>query len=159
MKQQKNINFFELLELGLIYEKKAQQIICDKFNTKILSTCNNYRYDFETLTNIKYECKFDKMSSITNNFFIETNTYNMNIKLYKKTGILSTISHFYILINEENNIINYYIIDTIKLKELVFKKGSKKCCLNKKTNIYSNGFIIKKTDIIENSNFIFSENV
>ena len=47
----------------------------------------------------------------------------MNVKLYIKICILSSISQFYILINEEIDIINYYIIDSIKLKKLVYEKG------------------------------------
>ena len=154
-----NINFNELLELGLKYELKAQKIIMENFNTKILNTCDNYKYDFETIDNIKYECKFDRKGIITNNFFIETNNYNCKKKKCLKSGISKTISNYYILITDDEitKTINYYIIDTVKLKKLLRKKGIKKTCLNNKTLIYSNGFILSKEIIKKHSNYQFIE--
>ena len=47
------INFNELLKLGLKYEEKAQKIICEKLNTQILNTCDNFKYDFETIESLE----------------------------------------------------------------------------------------------------------
>jgi hypothetical protein len=98
------------------------------------------------------------MSIKTGNFFIETNTYNLKNKICKKTGLSSTLSNYYIFINDDTININYYIIDTQKLKKLlkqnIFKK---KTCFNCKTMIYSNGYIIDKEFIKNNSSFVLCE--
>jgi hypothetical protein len=93
------------------------------------------------------------------NFFIETNNYNYKLKKCFKSGILKTLSNYYILINEDTNdrTIKYYIIITKKLKRIIKKFGIKKSCLNRKTLIYSNGYIIKKDDIIKYCKYIFIE--
>jgi len=156
-----NINFNELLKLGLKYEVKAQKIICEKLNTQILNTCDNYKYDFETNENIKYECKFDRISQKTGNFFIEINTYYYKNKVLKNSGLLKTISNYYIIIDDDTNnkIISYYIISTKKLKKLIRnnKYYLKKSCLNKKKLIYSNGVIFKKEVIKKYCKYIFDE--
>lgn len=80
--------------------------------------------------------------------------------LLKKTGLSSTISQYYILINDNVNEkqINYYIINTIKLKDIIKKYGIKKTCLNRKKLIYSNGYIINKDVILKYCNEVLTEN-
>jgi hypothetical protein len=76
-----------------------------------------------------------------------------------KSGILKTLSNYYILINDDINekTIKYYVINTKKLKRIIKKNGIKKSCLNRKTLIYSNGYVIKKDDIIKLCKYIFIE--
>lgn len=155
----KIINFKKLLKLGLKYELLAQNIICKNLQTEIKKTCNNFKYDFKTSDNKKYEVKFDRMAKNTNNFFIEYGTYYLKTKTYQKTGISSTYSNYYILIYEDDQEINYYVISTKILKKLIDdnKYIDKKGCFNSQKKIFSNGYLFNIEFIKNNSKYVFTE--
>ena len=91
-----------------IYEIIASEKICLLNNTNVVKFNNDYRYDFKTLDKIKYEVKTDELSLKTNNLFIEFESYK------KPSGIILSQSHYYIF----NDTINYYLIETQKLKTI-----------------------------------------
>ena len=120
--------FLTDLHNNMMYENIAADKICVKNHVTILNTCNDYRYDFKTDDNITYEIKSDKMSNITNNYFIEFLGRNE-----KPSGISITQEDYYI----NTNTIDYYLIKTTKLKKL---------CANQQVNTLrdksSSGFIL-----------------
>ena len=83
--------FYQNLERFKPYEIEAAKRIINLNNTEIIKWCNNYKYDFITSEDLKYEAKTEPMSLQTNNFFIEFLGYG------KPTGISSTKSDFYII--------------------------------------------------------------
>lgn len=103
-----NSKFKTLLEANKKYEHEAGRRIEILNNVKIISVCNNNKFDFETDDNIKYEVKADHLATKTNNFFIEFSGYG------KPSGIETTEAQFYIL----TDIMNYFLIDVNELKEL-----------------------------------------
>ncbi len=104
-------NFFENLRKYQPFEIIAGEKICKLNNVNILNTCNNYKYDFQTDDNLKYEVKTDAMSLKTNNFFIEYYGYK------KMSGISTTEANYYII--NDTNI--YYLISVTKLREITLK--------------------------------------
>jgi hypothetical protein len=105
-------NFLIKLKKYKPYEETASEKICLLNSVSVLNTCNNYRYDFETSDNIKYEVKTDEMSLRTNNFFIEVVGYG------KPSGIATTEAKFYILSDTKI----YYLIDVEALKKIIIDK-------------------------------------
>ena len=88
------------------YEEIASKKICVLNGVSVLNTCNNYRYDFQTSDNIKYEVKCDEASLKTGNFFIEFIGYG------KPSGITTKEAKFYILTDTKI----YYLINVEELK-------------------------------------------
>ena len=78
------------------------------------------------------------MSLKTGNFFIEFYGYG------KETGITITKANFYII----SDTINYYLIDTNVLKELI---GNNKFPMQKTRDKTTIGYLVSKNIIIENS--------
>jgi len=81
----------------------------------------------------------------------------LKLKKCISSGISSTLSNYYILINSNGGAVEYYIICTTKLKTLIYNLGIKKSCFNPKTLIYSNGYVIKKDKIITECSYYFKE--
>jgi hypothetical protein len=130
--------FYYNLEKYKPYEIEASRRIKIKYNIDIKSFCDNNKYDFITTDDIKYEVKTDEASKKTNNFFIEFSGYN------KPSGITTTESNYYIL----SNTIDYYLIETSKLKELI-QNNTFKIVKVKTNDTY--GYLINKNIIISNS--------
>ena len=130
--------FYQNLERFKPYEIEAAKRIIQLNNTEILKWCNNYKYDFKTADNLKYEVKTDPMSLKTGKFFIEFYGYG------KETGITTTKANFYII----SDTINYYLINVNVLKDLIMNKNFKMQKTRDKTTI---GYLISKNTIIENS--------
>ena len=123
----------------LKYETEAAERIKNIYNVDIISFNDDNKYDFIDSNNIKYEVKADLYSNSTDNFFIEYYGYD------KPSGIKTTQANNYIITDG----INYYLIDTNKLKKL--------CCGAKVKTTKNNltyGYIINKSIIISNSHFI-----
>jgi len=132
-------DFLDKLKKYTPYELIAADKICLLKFVSISGICKNYKYDFMTSDNIKYEVKTDVMSLKTGNIFIEFLGYG------KPSGIATTEANFYII----NDTVNYYLIETIKLKELV--KNTR--ILNTKDGLTS-GFIITTKTLKDNSKII-----
>ena len=49
-------------------EVEAAKRIEDKYNKKVVNTCDNYKYDFKCDDDIKYEVKVEPMSLKTGKF-------------------------------------------------------------------------------------------
>ena len=131
--------FYQNLEKFKPYEIEAGKRIMALNNTEIIKWCNNYKYDFKTSPdNIKYEVKTEPMSKKTNNFFIEFYAYG------KPSGISISKANFYIF----NDTINYYLIETSILKELIQNNNFK---MQKKRDKKTIGYLIQTSIIIENS--------
>lgn len=130
--------FYYNLEKYKPYEIEASRRIKNKYNIDIKSFCDNNKYDFITTDDIKYEVKTDEASKKTNNFFIEFSGYK------KPSGIATTESNYYIL----SNTVDYYLIETGKLKELI-KNNTFKIVKVKTNDTY--GYLINKNIIILNS--------
>ena len=128
--------FEENLKIYEPYEDIAGKKICKLNNVNILNKCKNYKYDFQTDDNLKYEVKTDKMSLSTGNFFIEFRGYN------KFSGIITTLADHYI-INDTNT---YYLIPVIKLREITENRKE----LNTKDGSTS-GYIINRATLSANS--------
>ena len=86
--------FMPLKSFGKIWERMAQeQLIKKSDNTlKLLSECNDYRYDFILSNDMKYEVKASPKAIETGQFYIEFLQFN------KPSGISITESDYYILI-------------------------------------------------------------
>ena len=132
-------DFLDKLKKYTPYELIAADKICSLKFVSVSGICKNYKYDFMTSDNIKYEVKTDVMSLKTSNIFIEFMGYG------KPSGIATTEANFYII----NDTINYYLISVIKLKQLV--KNTR--ILNTKDGLTS-GFIISIKTLTENSKII-----
>lgn len=120
------------------YEKIAAEKIALLNNVSLLSFCDNYKYDFETSDNLKYEVKTDEASNKTNNIFIEFYGYN------KPSGITTTEANFYII----NDTFNYYLISVDNLRELIINNKCRKI-ETKQTQTY--GYLLSKNILINNS--------
>lgn len=129
--------FKENLKKFQPYEEEAGKLIEKIKNVKIISYNNNNEYDFITSDNIKYEVKAEPMSLKTNNYFIEYHGYG------KQSGINATKAEYYII----TNTINYYLIETSKLKELTEIHGKIRTTKDKLTY----GYIIKCNIIHDNA--------
>ena len=84
------------------YEIEAAKRIIKLNNVEVKKWCNNYKYDFKTSDNLKYEVKTESMSLKTGNFYTEFYGYG------KETGITTTKAIFYII----SDTINYYLLET-----------------------------------------------
>ena len=101
--------FYKNLKKYQPYEKEAAKRIELLNNVRVLKFNNDKYYDFLTSDNIKYEVKTEPSSLKTNNVFIEFKAYGIPL------GITTTEANYYII----NDTINYYLIDTNKLKILI----------------------------------------
>lgn len=133
--------FYKNLKKFQPYEKEAAARIEKLNNVKILSFCDNNKYDFITDDNIKYEVKTEPASLKTNNFFIEFKGYG------KPSGISTTEADYYII----SDTINYYLISVYKLKLLV--ENSRIISTKDKLTF---GYLIKKQIIKDNSFILIS---
>ena len=115
-----------------IYEIIASEKICLLNNTQLIKFNNDYRYDFKTSDKIKYEVKTDELSLKTNNLFIEFESYR------KPSGISSTKAHYYIF----SDTIDYYLIETQKLKTILSNIENKKIVSTKDKQTF--GYLIRK---------------
>ena len=138
MSHNKMTFFFENLEKFKPYEIEAAKRIIKLNNVEVKKWCNNYKYDFKTSDNLKYEVKTEPMSLKTNNFFIEFYGYG------KKTGITTTKANFYII----SDTINYYLINVNVLKEII---DNNKFPMQKTRDKTTIGYLVSKNIIIENS--------
>ena len=120
------------------FEIEAANRITAKYDTKIKKFNNDYRYDFKTFNGIKYEVKSEPASLKTNNLFIEFHGYG------KPSGISISESNFYII----NDTINYYLIDTNILKQLL-KDNTFKIISTKDKLTW--GYLVNKDIIIKHS--------
>lgn len=130
--------FYKNLQNFQKYELEALKRVENLNNTKLKNLCDNNKYDFKTIDNIKYEVKTEPKSLTTNNFFIEFKGYN------KPSGITTTRSNYYII----NDTINYYMIKTEQLKYMISTNKYK--VVNTKDNL-TFGYLISKHEIICNS--------
>ena len=124
--------FLENVDKYHIYEIIASEKVCLLNNTKLIKFNNDYRYDFKTSDKIKYEVKTDELSLKTNNLFIEFESYK------KPSGISISKSNYYIFCDT----IDYYLIETQKLKEILSNIENKKIVCTHDKLTY--GFLIKK---------------
>ena len=138
MSHNKMTFFFENLEKFKPYEIEAAKRKIKLNNVEVKKWCNNYKYDFKTSDNLKYEVKTEPMSLKTNNFFVEFYGYG------KKTGITTTKANFYII----SDTINYYLINTNVLKKII---GDNKFPMQKTRDKTTIGYLVSKNIIIENS--------
>ena len=120
------------------YEIEAAKRIIKLNSVEVKKWCNNYKYDFKTSDNLKYEVKTEPMSLKTNNFFIEFYGYG------KKTGISISKANFYII----SDTINYYLINVNVLKEII---DNNKFPMQKTRDKTTIGYLVSKNIIIENS--------
>lgn len=120
------------------YEKIAAEKIALLNNVSILSYCDNYKYDFVTSDNLKYEVKTDEASIKTNNIFIEFMGYG------KLSGISTTEANFYII----NDTTNYYLISVTNLRKLIIDS---KCRKIETKFSKTFGYLLNKGILIENS--------
>ena len=115
-----------------IYEIIASEKICLLNNIKLIKFNDDYRYNFKTSDEIKYEVKTDELSLKTNNLFIEFESYK------KPSGVIISKSHYYIFCNT----IDYYLTETQKLKEILNNIENKKIVSTKDKLTY--GYLIKE---------------
>ena len=115
-----------------IYEIIASQKICLLHNTELIKFNNDYRYDFKTRDKLRYEVKTDELSLKTNNLFIEFESYN------KASGISITKANYYIF----SDTIDYYLIETQKLKTILSNIENKKIVYTQDKQTY--GYLIRK---------------
>ena len=130
--------FYKNLEKYKVYEVEASKRIQLKNNVDINNYCNNNKYDFKTSDNKTYEVKTEPMSLTTNNIFLEFFAYG------KPSGISTTESNFYIFCDTKN----YFMIDTLKVKELI-KNNTFKIITTKDKLTF--GYLIKKEIIVKHS--------
>ena len=124
--------FLENVDKYHIYEIIASEKICLLNNKKLIKFNDDYRYDFKTSDKIKYEVKTDELSLKTHNLFIEFESYK------KPSGITSSKAHFYIFCDT----IDYYLIETQKLKIILCNIENKKIVSTKDKQTY--GYLIRK---------------
>ena len=130
--------FYKNLEKYKVYEVEASKRIQLKNKVEIKTYCNNYKYDFKTTDNKTYEVKTEPMSLTTNNIFLEFFAYG------KPSGISTTESNYYIFCDTKI----YFMIETIKLKELIKNNTYKIITTKDKLTL---GYLIKKDIIIKHS--------
>ena len=115
-----------------IYEIISSEKNCLLNDTKVVKFNNDYRYDFKTLDKIKYEVKTDELSLKTNNLFIEFESYK------KPSGISASKAHYYIF----SDTIDYYLIETQKLKTILSNIENKKIVSTKDKLTF--GYLVRK---------------
>ena len=130
--------FYKNKDEFMKYEIEAAERIKKKYDKKVIKTCNNYKYDFKTDDLIKYEVKAEPTSLKTNNFFIEYFGYG------KPSGISISKSNYYII----TDTINYYLIDTLTLKEIIERNTFKTVKTRDKMTF---GYLVNKNIIIGKS--------
>ena len=130
--------FLQQLQEAKEIEKLAAEKICKRNNVTVLHFCDDFRYDFITSDNIKYEVKHDKVSVLTGNFFIECASDG------KPSGILTTDAQYYIIVSGDI----YYLVPTETIKQLVHDKKYIRTVSTKITN-KTDGFIFNKDTIIQ----------
>lgn len=128
IKQNKQCSNFNIdLKLSNIYERKSFKILKKYLNNDNMNVDynNDWKYDFIT-DNIKYEVKLDTLTNLYNNYYIE---YKCS---FKNSGIYHTESDYYII----TDTINYYMIETQKIKDIIIKYKDDKNILkdHKRTN-------------------------
>jgi hypothetical protein len=133
-------NFHQDLKLGQSIEKIAQQRIIKYFDNDISITDINddNKYDFKISNNERFEVKYDRMSEITGNIFIEYYCRG------KKSGISITQSDYHIIAFTDKDM---YLIPTERLKEMIINEDY----IRKYSDYIKAGYIFKKSKIIENS--------
>ena len=119
-------------------EIEAAKRIIKLNSVELKKWCNNYKYDFKTSDNLKYEVKTEPTSLKPGNFFIEFYGYG------KETGITTIKANFYII----SDTINYYLINTNVLKKII---GDNKFPMQKTRDKTTIGYLVSKNIIIENS--------
>lgn len=136
----KNINnkdFFIMLEFYKQYEKKAALILSQLLKCKDYIFNDDYRYDIKfNKLNLTFEIKNDNLMNKTGNIAIEYNYNN------KSSGILTSQADYYIF----NDRINYYMIETYILKQLI---DSKKYIYVKNNNTYC--YLIDNKLLLDNA--------
>jgi hypothetical protein len=142
-------DFYKLLDIGHIYEKKTQEIIKELYKVEVIETRDDNKYDFLTSDNISYECKYDKASERTGNYYIE---YMQNDKF---SGIKVCEANNYILINDNC----FVIISSEKLREIINDKKYLRDVKMNRVDIRgkpssTRGYIINKEIVVKNSSFI-----
>ena len=115
-----------------IFEIIASEKICLLNNTQLIKFNNDYRYDFKTCDKLRYEVKTDELSLKTNNLFIEFESYK------KPSGISASKAHYYIF----SDTIDYYLIETQKLKEILNNVINKKIVSTKDKLTF--GYLVRK---------------
>jgi hypothetical protein len=135
------MNKYDLFNRNVVlfkkYEIEASKRIKAKYNVDIKKWCDNSNYDFKTTDNIKYEVKAEPTSLKTFNCFIEYFAYGM------PSGISISKANYYVI----TDTINYYLIETKRLKELCQKYNN----IKKTRDNLTSGYLLKKQVIIENS--------
>ena len=124
--------FLKNVDKYRIYEIIASEKICLLNNTQLLKFNNDYRYDFKTCDKLRYEVKTDVISIKSNNLFIEFESYK------KTSGISISKANYYIFCDT----IDYYLIQTQKLKEILNNIENKKIVSTKDKLTY--GYLIKE---------------
>ena len=126
--------FYQNVEAFKPYEVISSEFIKQLYNVDIVSFCDDYRYDFITSENVKYEVKTDVMSLKTGNYYVEFFGYN------KPSALSISEADYYIF----NNMTDYYMISVVELKRLVKIHGR----LHTKTkDMKTKGYLIR-CDII-----------
>jgi len=133
-------NFKKDLELGQEIEKIAQEKLINHLNNNItiINTNNDFKYDFKLSNNLKYEVKYDRMSIITGNIFIEFYCRG------KLSGISTSESDFYIIAYTDKDL---YLIETETLKKLINNKEY----MRPYEDAIKSGYLFKKNIITLNS--------
>lgn len=117
------IQFKHDLEIGKLFENEFIKIL-NKKNYRVISTCNDNKYDIKTERKnkvIKFEVKGDMLSDKTGNYFIEYMAFD------KPSGIKTTEADFYVLYN--NNKFN--VVSVQLIKEMIEDKDYKRILWNK----------------------------
>lgn len=128
------MTFIKDLEFGREYEKKLETLI-EYDEIEFAPKCRFTDYDVKIKYNDKitlFEVKVDKMTSNTNNLFIEFECSG------NKSGIETTKSNYYAYFEVgENDVL--YMIPTRKLKKMIkhHKYSSIKNCYNAKGYIFN----------------------
>ena len=153
--------FLEQLAFGQKFEKLARGYVIryierkhDKFY-KLKTIREDGEFDFDLIDDVSgsvlsFEVKTDRCSRKTNNYYIE---YNNGFG--KPSGIEITKANYHIITDE----IDYYLITTEKLKDIIANGNWKKLSTYKKflsydksrfvNKITSYGYIIPKVEIIK----------
>ena len=119
------------------YELESAKRIKAKYNVDVKKWCDNSDYDFQTTDDKTFEVKAEPTSLKTFNCFIEYFAYGV------ASGISISKANYYII----TDTVNYYLIETIKLKELCQKYNN----IRKTRDNLTSGYLLKKNIIIENS--------
>lgn len=140
--------FKPLLEIGILWEKKAQEQIITYYKDRyyVMKECSNNRYDFKLSNKQRYEVKCDFMALKTGNIYIEYEQFN------KPSGIKTTKAQFYIIIipkyydnicDERDNKDLYIMIDIGLLKDAIYGLQFDIVIQPAKQNNFTGGYIFK----------------